>query len=56
MNLEHGCTLEDFELLVKWLVCRAPNLKHFDTIWVQEISEKWSEEQTGAIKFVELLL
>jgi len=54
--LAPGCTLEDLGLMVKWLVCGAPNLKQVainpsDT----HFQAKWAAAQPGAFKFLKLL-
>jgi len=60
--LAPGCTVDDFALMVKFLVCGAPNLHYFQIVggWDNETDADFDETWCGghehsAIKFLDLL-
>jgi len=61
LTLEPGCTLDDFALTVKFLVCGAPKLQHFrlflgiDYANFIDYNEHWCAELPDAIKYLDLL-
>jgi len=59
LQLEPGCTYDDLGLMVKLIVCGAPNLKQVVIDWepISATTElfAWKEYPNGAKKFVQLL-
>jgi len=57
--LEPGCTMDHLGLMVKFLVCGAPNLKKVEMHFIEDrrptLFYKWLNEQPGANKFMELV-
>jgi len=50
-----GCTLEDFERMVKKVVCSAPKLKDIQVTWMDSFQRPLGWENSSAIKFMQLI-